>query len=169
MKDLTKEELEKKVQNLRKAVSELTSKVRSQKRVLKFQDEAIQVRNLRLDALGWIWCHGACGSGYNRYDQNPPELTLDMAKEIINHAVRVKRRFLNENCHAEGFRKIEDVTVKNRMTFVCPHCESPVQEEDYEKLQWNCPKCGTVLTTKTLEQKAFIGPYYSFDRPHYIE
>lgn len=74
-------------------VSELKSKIADYKRrITHFQREAHE-KNLKLDALHYVWCSGGCEGGVHRWV--PGKVTKDIVDQAERSVARLKRWYIN--------------------------------------------------------------------------
>lgn len=76
-------------------IARLTEKCRSLARQVGQKDDALHAKNVALDALGWVWCDGACPSGVHRFTDET--VTLEMVEAAERQARRLRKWWTG--CH----------------------------------------------------------------------
>lgn len=62
--------------------------------VAKLNDK-LHRKNVKLDALHFVWCDGGCASGVHRFDHG--ELTEEIVAEAERNALRLRRWLANKD------------------------------------------------------------------------
>ena len=89
--------LENEYKNKEEHLSFLLSKERDKnkelKRQINYKDNSLHEKNLKLDAMHYVWCNGGCDSGVHRWFKE--ELTEEIVKEAESNTARLRTWFRN--------------------------------------------------------------------------
>lgn len=128
----------------------LEGRISEQRRQLRIANEALQEKNLELDAMHYVWCDGGCEGGAHRWTEG--EITEDLVARAERQARRLRAWFENRKSRDARGDGLMQATVSresyggtwrckahNRLLpngRVCPKCAA----EDL-----TCPNCGDTM------------------------
>jgi hypothetical protein len=75
--------------------------IRNLRACITGMQEQARLRNVQLDAMGWVWCTGGCKGGMYRYSENEGiTLTAEMVEEAERNVKRMRTSYANQQYKA---------------------------------------------------------------------